>query len=186
MRLYIGLVHYPVYNKNYQVIASAITTVDIHDIARLSRTYGVKIFFVINPLDDQRRLAERVKRHWTAGYGANYNKDRKEAIALLKVVHDLSTALHMITEIEKEAPIMIATDASRQKDCSISYKETSKIISEDRVVILIFGTAWGLGKSVIEDADYVLEPIYGKTGYRHLSVRSAAAIILDRLVGRHD
>jgi len=29
----------------------------------------------------------------------------------------------------------------------------------------------------------MLEPIAGTTGYNHLSVRSAAAIILDRLLG---
>ena len=58
MRLYVGLVHYPVYNRNRQRIASAITTLDLHDIARLARTYDIRRFFVITPLEDQQRLAE--------------------------------------------------------------------------------------------------------------------------------
>ena len=33
--LYLGLVHYPIYNKNMQVIATAVTNFDIHDICLL-------------------------------------------------------------------------------------------------------------------------------------------------------
>jgi len=33
--------------------------------------------------------------------------------------------------------------------------------------------------------DMLLEPIEGYTDYNHLSVRSAAAIILDRLLGKN-
>lgn len=44
--LYLGLVHYPIYNKNMQVIATAVTNFDIHDISRTARTYDVKNIFV--------------------------------------------------------------------------------------------------------------------------------------------
>lgn len=43
--LYLGLVHYPIYNKNMQVIATAVTNFDIHDISRTARTYEVKKYF---------------------------------------------------------------------------------------------------------------------------------------------
>jgi hypothetical protein len=79
---------------------------------------------------------------------------------------------------------MIATDASRQKDRSASYERVKDIIQDGKTVFLLFGTAWGLDKTVLDRADYVLDPIMGRTGYQHLSVRSAAAIILDRLAGR--
>jgi hypothetical protein len=49
--------------------------------------------------------------------------------------------------------------------------------------LLVFGTAWGLAEPFISEADYILEPISGRTDYNHLSVRSAAGIILDRLLG---
>ncbi len=184
MRLYIGLVHYPVYNKNYQRIASAITTFDLHDIGRLARTYDVRKFFVITPLDDQQALAERVRRHWTEGYGAEYNGDRREAIELVAVVPSLERAVDAIADMEGEAPLLIATDASRQNERSISYEKARGIIQDEKTVILIFGTAWGLDKAVMNRADYVLDPISGRTNYSHLSVRTAAAIILDRLAGR--
>jgi hypothetical protein len=50
--------------------------------------------------------------------------------------------------------------------------------------LILFGTGWGLTQEVKDSSDYVLVPIEGK-GYNHLSVRSAVAIILDRLLGGH-
>ena len=181
MYLYIGLVHYPVYNKNNERIASAISTVDLHDIARVAKTYDVRKFFVITPLVDQQVLAERIRRHWTNGFGAGYNSDRKDAFELVAIVPSLEQAILTTTEIEGKVPLLIATDASIQNDRSISYERAREIIQDSRVIILLFGTAWGLDKSIIDRADYVLDPISGKSNYNHLSVRAAAAIVLDRL-----
>jgi len=185
MRLYIGLVHYPVYNKKSEIIASAITTLDLHDIARLARTYDVKKFFVITPLDDQQELAERVIKHWTRGYGSKYNRHRKEAIELVAVVPSLERAVDAVAETEGATPLLIATDASRQEGRSISFERAKAIIKQEQSVFLLFGTAWGLDKTFITTADHVLEPISGRSEYNHLSVRTAAAIIVDRLVGRY-
>lgn len=184
MRLYIGLVHFPVYNKNSQRIASAITTLDLHDIARLARTYAVKRFFVITPLEDQQALAKRIKSHWTDGYGATYNFHRKEAIKLIEIVPSLEVAVATIAKMEGEVPLTLATDASKHEDQSISFEKARCILRDGKVVALIFGTAWGLHEAVLSGADYVLAPIMGRTDYNHLSVRTAAAIILDRLAGR--
>jgi hypothetical protein len=49
--------------------------------------------------------------------------------------------------------------------------------------LLVLGTGWGLAPEVTARADVFLEPIRGIADYNHLSVRSAAAIILDRLRG---
>ena len=183
MRLYMGLVHFPVYNKNNEKIASAITTLDIHDLARLARTYDVRRFFIVTPLDDQQELARRVLRHWIEGYGGRYNRHRKEALECVSVVESLEQAIARIREMEGEPPITIATDAAEQKERSISCAEARQAIRKNQVVALIFGTAWGLHEEVIRQADRVLAPVRGKRGYNHLSVRTAAAIILDRLAG---
>ena len=137
----------------------------------------------MNPLDDQQKLAKRVLRHWINGYGGQYNRDRKEALELVSVVPTLEEAIDGIKEIEGEAPVLIATDATTQEDRAISYEKAKETIQENKVVALIFGTAWGLHKEVIRRADRVLAPVSGKRGYNHLSVRAAAAIILDRLAG---
>ena len=51
-------------------------------------------------------------------------------------------------------------------------------------LMLLFGTGFGLAPPVLERADLVLAPILGPGAYNHLSVRSAAGIILDRLRGK--
>ena len=183
MRLYLALLHYPVLNKHRERIASAITTFDLHDISRLAKTYRVKKFFVITPLEDQQRLVERVVRHWTLGYGATYNPDRKDAFELLAISPSLERCTEGILEMEGESPLLIATDASQQNGNPLGYPDAAGIIYSNRVVVLLFGTAWGLDRQIFNLADYVLDPIDSGSGYNHLSVRSAAAIILDRLAG---
>jgi len=185
MRLYIGLVHYPVYNKNHEKIASAITNFDLHDLSRLARTYGAKRLFIITPLNDQHTLAERISEHWTSGYGAGYNIHRKEALEILKVIRSLDEAVVLIRETEGEAPLLIATDASKQAGVNITYSRAIEILNSERTVFLIFGTAWGLHEDILNISDFILAPIEGTTDYNHLSVRTAAGIILDRLAGRY-
>lgn len=185
MRLYIGLLHYPVYNKNYQKIASCITTLDLHDLSRLARTYGVKRFFVITPLKDQQELAQRILKHWTEGHGARYNPYRREAIELIRIVHYFEDAVEEVAQEEGERPLLMATDASRQSKRSLAYPEAIAILNSGKAAMLLFGTAWGLDKDIMSRMDYILEPIEGCTDYNHLSVRTAAAIILDRLAGRY-
>jgi hypothetical protein len=186
MRLYMGLVHYPVYNKNCERIASAITTVDIHDLSRVARTYGVKRFYVVTPLTDQQTLVGRMLQHWKVGFGATYNPHRKEALDLVTVFSSLEEAVEDVGGTEGQRPLLIATDAARQEERSITYGMARQILHASHAVLLLFGTAWGLDRKILERADYVLEPIEGVGEYNHLSVRAAAAIILDRLAGGHN
>jgi len=182
--LYIGLIHYPVYDKRRRRICSAVTTVDLHDLARLCATYGLQGLFVVTPLQDQRGLVERVKRHWTEGYGAVYNPHRSLALEHLRVVSSLEEAAEDIRTFEGTPPLRIATDASQPAEGCIDYPQARRILATPgRPVFLLLGTAWGLTEEVFTVSDHLLEPIYGPTGYNHLSVRTAAAIILDRLAG---
>lgn len=184
MRLYIGLVHYPVYNKNKDIIASAITNFDLHDLSRLAKTFGVKRFFVITPLEDQQELAGRILRHWTSGYGARYNRFRKEAIELISISPSIEKGVEEIAAVEEETPLLIATDASKKTGRILTYPGAIEILDTERAVFLLFGTAWGLHEEIIRKADFMLEPIGSEDDYNHLSVRTAAGIILDRLAGR--
>ena len=184
MRLYTGLVHYPVYNKNREKIASAVTNLDLHDISRISRTYGVKKYFVVTPLSDQQEFINSLIDHWKTGYGASYNIDRKEAIEVIDITASVEAAVNKIFDIEGEKPVTIATCASRVKD-SITFGEAKEIINSNKAVLLLFGTAWGLHRDVIKDVDFVLKEIEGNGDYNHLSVRAAAGIIIDRLTGHY-
>ena len=182
MPLYTGLIHYPVYNKNREKIASAVTNLDLHDISRLSRTYGAKKFFVVTPLTDQQEFTKSLINHWKSGFGASYNVDRKEAIEVIEITASIEEAVNKIVDIEGERPVTIATCASEVPD-SITFSKAKEIIKSGKAVLLLFGTAWGLHNDVIDSADFVLKAIRGNSEYNHLSVRAAAGIIIDRLTG---
>ncbi|UCF72025.1 MAG: RNA methyltransferase [Deltaproteobacteria bacterium] len=181
MSFYIGLVHYPVYDKRGEIIVAAITNLDLHDLARLAKTYGARRLYVINPLREQQDLAKNICRHWVSGYGAHYNKDRKEAMSLISVVPTLESSMAEIKDSEGEIPTLIATDAGRDKGQKVNYDSAREIVASNKAVMILFGTAWGIANEVIRKADYLLEPIFGVSSYNHLSVRTAAAITLDRL-----
>ena len=181
--LYVALTHYPVVNKSGEIIASAVTNLDLHDISRAAKTYGEKAFYVVTPLKDQQVLAQRIMAHWTNGAGAVYNPDRRSALETIKVVDSIADVVDNIRRIENKDPKTVATCA-RDYSSSIGYDKFREILESGEPHLLIFGTAWGLAEAFITAADCILEPIKGPTDYNHLSVRTAAGIILDRLVGR--
>jgi len=178
------LIHDPVYDKNQRKIVSAITNFDLHDLSRVSKTYGIRQFFVITPLEDQIKLADRIVKHWTTGFGATYNPDRKLAMELVELAPSIEEATGRVKKREGKAPLLIATDAGDQGEKTIDYARTTELLCSGQAVLLLFGTAWGLEREVFKRVDYILQPIKGIKDYNHLSVRTAAAIILDRLVGR--
>ncbi len=180
--LYVALIHYPVVNKKGEVIASAVTNLDLHDIARASKTYGVKAYYVVTPLEDQKVLVEKIISHWVTGVGAVFNPVRREALELIRVEDSLATVIEHIQSSEEEKPKTVVTCA-REYPGGISYETFREMLGTGSPYLLMFGTAWGLSEQLISEADYVLNPIKGKCGYNHLSVRSAVSVILDRLVG---
>jgi hypothetical protein len=181
--LYIGLTHYPVYDKRGNVICTAVTNLDIHDIARCSETFGVRIAYIINPLDSQRELVKRIIRHWTKGAGARYNPVRKRALERLQVRENLQEVIHEISEAHGVPVKTVATDA-RWRGRTVSYQHMQELLcGYPHPYLLVLGTGWGLAREILEGSDFILAPIEGTFNYNHLSVRSAAAIILDRLMG---
>ena len=183
--LYVALTHYPVVNKSGEIIASAVTNLDLHDISRAAKTYGVKSLYVVTPLKDQQVLAQRIMAHWTDGAGAAYNPARRRALETVKVVNSIADVVDDIQQLENTDPKTVATCA-RHYPSAIGYDKFEAILESDEPHLLIFGTAWGLADAFIAEADYILEPIKGVTDYNHLSVRTAAGIILDRLVGKRN
>lgn len=179
-KIYIGLVHYPVLNQHGQEIVTSITNLDIHDIARLVKTYCLGGYFIIQPLPKQYEMTNELIDYWKYGGGSLYNPQRKEAVSLVETFYNIEEGIEKIKAKENIQPYVIATSAVR-KNHSISYDEIRKKIACGGVYFLLFGTGWGLSENIISSADYVLEPIIGIKGYNHLSVRSAASIIIDRI-----
>jgi hypothetical protein len=179
--LYVALLHHPVYDKNGAIVTTAVTNMDVHDIGRVARTFAVRAFYVATPVPTLRRLVQRIIAHWETGPGAVYNETRKEALALVRLAHDLDA---VVADVEREAgvlPRLVATSA-RDGAGRLSFDALRRRLAADgRPELLVFGTGWGLTPEVLGRVDDVLEPIRGTDDYNHLSVRSAAAIILDRL-----
>lgn len=181
--LYIALIHSPVYNKNGAVVATSITNLDLHDIARSATTYGVKRYYVVHPAEAQQALARRIMGFWQEGFGAEYNPNRQEAFARVSLLSNLNEVIEDIREREGKTPLKVATDARRYPN-TISYSDLRQSLDkEEQPFLVLFGTGWGLLKEDVQNMDLILEPVYGPEEYNHLSVRSAAAIILDRLRG---
>lgn len=183
-KIYLALIHFPVINKNGDTVASAVTNLDLHDIARAARTYGVRAFYVITPVEDQAVLVRRILNHWITGAGGRYNPKRREAVELIRVRESLDAAVTDITRETGTRPRTVATGA-KGRSGSLGYSDLRKALGEGKPYLIAFGTAWGLAEEVISGADHMLEPIQGNGDYNHLSVRSAAAIILDRLLQKY-
>lgn len=181
----VALIHYPVYDKNRDVVATAVTNLDIHDIARASRTYGVSRYYIVTPVEEQRRLVEKIRTHWLEGWGSTYNPKRKAALELLQTENSLQDAVGDIERRTGKRPKVVVTGASGRPN-SLTFQELKTLLQAepDQPFLLLLGTGWGLTEDVFDKSDYVLEPISGGGDYNHLSVRSAAAIMLDRLFGR--
>lgn len=182
--LYVALVHYPVLNRTGDVIASAITNLDLHDLARLARTFGISRCYIVTPLKDQQTLAERLLHHWIEGIGRELHRDRELALRHLLVVDSIGAAKNDIALRSGKMPKVWVTTAKSQ-DGRLSITQARKLLHENSAVYLLaLGTGWGLAPVALTEADAVLQPIQGHDGYNHLSVRCAAAILLDRLLHR--
>lgn len=189
MSLSIALLHHPMRDKRGDVVTTSITNLDIHDLSRSATTFGVSRYFIVHPVATQRAFAERIARHWIEGWGASYNETRREAFQALRILPDLSA---VVAHLEAEnpgapPPVLIATH-TRPLPRQIDFPTLRRRLREEPATpfCLLFGTGWGYHPCVYEDLDYILEPVYGPGEWNHLSVRAAAAIILDRLLGREN
>jgi hypothetical protein len=181
--LALSLVHHPVLDRDGKVVTTAITNLDLHDISRSALTFGAVALYVTHPVAAQRELAERVRNHWTTGSGARRIPDRSRAIELLCVVDSLASAC---AAHGGGGPVEVWTTGARAGADGVDYVEARiRLRSPGPPVLLVFGTGWGLSDELTPAADCRLMPIESARadGYNHLSVRAAAAIILDRLCG---
>ena len=179
--LYVALIHFPVMNKKDEPIGSALTTIDLHDIARAAITFGVKAFYVVTPYADQSKLACQVVDHWTKGVGGQHNPFRKKALELIRVTASFEDAVAQI-EQEKQTPVKTIATSAKKTPGSISTTRLRQKFNKETSHVMAFGTAWGLAEELIDACDFILDPIDGKTDYNHLSVRSAVSIYLDRII----
>ncbi|NLI81034.1 MAG: RNA methyltransferase [Deltaproteobacteria bacterium] len=180
--LYLALVHYPVLNRRGEVIASAITNLDLHDLARCAACFDLPACFVVTPLRNQQALAGRLLKHWCQGVGRELLPERAKALSRLRVVTSIDEAATQVAS-ECGIPPKIWASSAREGVGNLNYAEARTGLKDrGQAFMLLLGTGWGLAPSVLQGAHAVLEPIRGVGTYNHFSVRCAAAIMLDRLL----
>lgn len=182
-KIYLALVHHPILNKSGETVTTSVTNLDIHDISRSCRTFGVLKYFIVTPMKAQKELVERITGHWKTNKASEYNPDRADALGVAKVVNNINDAVQEITKLEGVRPLTVVTSAKNQGRKIEVIDLISKLGPDKAPLFILFGTGHGLTNEVVEDADFCLTPIVGSStdGYNHLSVRSAVAIYLDRL-----
>ena len=192
--VYVVLLHYPIVSRKGALVTTSVTNMDIHDISRSCRTFGVKGYFLVTPIIDQHELVGRILSHWGTEKSKQYHPDRVEAISLIKMAKDFEEVKNRVKTLHPESdgwqsPEVVMTDASPLPK-SVSYADYRRELADPkrskRPMILVFGTGWGISDTFYPEVHRILAPVYGPEGhggYNHLSVRSAVAIILDRLFG---
>lgn len=181
--IYCALVHHPVLDREGREVTTSVTNLDVHDIARSARTYGLSGYFVVMPIEAQHPVVQRIVDHWSTGAGVKRFPERTEAISLVRLKNTLDDAIDAIVEEEGRRPRLVATSAKRGADRSSYAAESERMRKGVRPTVILFGTGHGLGPTLVNRCDSILPPLEGPTSYNHLSVRAAAAITFDRLFG---
>jgi len=183
----IGVIHYPVYDKRGDIVATSITNLEIHDMARTCMTFGIDLCYIVSPLAKQREIAEKLVHHWIHGYGATYNPARGEALRKVRIKADID---EMIADFSVgRRPFIVGTSSRAREGRMMTCNELGGLVGKGpQPALVLFGTGWGLTDEAVDRCDKMLEPIDGAGDYNHLSLRVALGIILDRIfsqIGGH-
>ncbi|HWR97114.1 MAG TPA: RNA methyltransferase [Candidatus Methanoperedens sp.] len=184
-RVALALVHHPVLRDRAGTVGStSVTPLNVHDMARAARTYGVQPFYVVTPLLSQQALVGRILRHYREGHGGEANPTRAEALRDVVLAGSINEALDDLCRRAGAYPLAAGTTA-RDSPRSEGYREfAARVAGSDRPWILLFGTGWGLAPEAAAQCDVFLPALRGPGAFNHLPVRSAATVILDRLFGK--
>jgi tRNA (guanine37-N1)-methyltransferase len=177
--LYIALLHFPMRNRDGGIVATALTSMNVPDIARTARTYGVSRYYVVTPLESQRRIADRLRSFWLE---EEELANRREAVALVAVREELEECYEEIAQAEGRPPLLWGTSARSDLPYPRVNWDEARALLRERPILLMFGTGNGMAEELLAACDALLPPVRAR-GYNYLSVRSAVAIILDRLKG---
>jgi tRNA (guanine37-N1)-methyltransferase len=183
---YVALMHDEIRLPHGFVGTTSVTSIDIHDIARSSRTYGMAGFFIVTPLLDQKKIVQKLLNFWRSESAHDYNQDRYAALERTHLVDRYQDVIEKITNLHGKPPLVLVTSARSTETTPLeplSYHDQGRVWGQERPVLILLGTGHGLSDELCARADYRLLPVEGYSDFNHLSVRSAAAIIFDRWLG---
>jgi tRNA (guanine37-N1)-methyltransferase len=184
-RTHLALVHHPVTDRTGSVVTTSLTNFDIHDLARSSLTYGLAGYHIVTPITSQRDKAAHIAQLWIDDA---HGEHRARALALVRTAASIEDVIAEIDATHGAAPVVVATSARGSSFPGAQRRSPAELAAEAAVnpapLLVLLGTGWGLADALIPSVSRVLAPIEGTSDWNHLSVRSAGAILLDRLFGR--
>ncbi len=192
-RTHLALVHHPVTDRTGALVTTSLTNFDIHDLARSTMTYGLAAYHIVTPITSQREKAEHIAHLWLEDQGSLKRRppptgSREGAMALIRTADAVDTVIAELTAEYGTAPLVVATSARADSFPSAERRTPEQLFAEASLradpLLLLLGTGWGLADHLIPSVSRLLAPIEGASDWNHLSVRSAGAILLDRLFGR--
>ena len=184
-RLYLSLVHHPVRARAGETVTTAVTNLDVHDLARSARSFGLGGYFIVTPISAQQALVQRILEHWSdTGSGVKRMPERAKALALARVSESVEAVCELLEERHGQPAKLVVTAARLPNDrpATPPAELRAEMEASEAPWLLICGTGHGLAEGLMRRADRALPPIRPGV-YNHLSVRAAAAILLDRLLG---
>ncbi|MBS1958799.1 MAG: hypothetical protein JST80_04930 [Bdellovibrionales bacterium] len=191
-KIAVVLLHYPTTSRTGEIIATAVTNLDLHDISRSCRTYEVDHYYVVTPVKEQQEIVGRILEHWKLPRSKEWHPDRFEALSRLQMVSYFEDVKADLKSRYPDLELEVCMPDARPLPNQLSYQDTRKKWQDEPktgVKVVVLGTGWGVAPAFYPEVHTYLAPIdgpLGRDGYNHLSVRAAAAVILDRLFGTHN
>jgi len=171
-RVAVALVHWPVLNRLGESSATAITTTDIHDFARSCAMFDVAPVYMVHPSSAMRQMVGEIAGYWQQGSGQQRNPGRGEVLESVRAVATLD-------ELAADPDVRLWYTSA--KPPVVECAPIAALGQQPGVDLIVFGTGWGLDFARLPEPHGWLSPIEGVGRVRHLSVRAALAIYLDRL-----
>ena len=168
----VALLHYPILNRHGETSTTAITSIDVHDFARTCAFYDVAPVYFVHPAEGMHALLNDMTDYYLSGAGSERNPARKTMLQAVRCVHSLQEILD-----EEGYQLWYTSATPPEGECV----DPSKLLEIEGKHLIVFGTGWGLDVKNMPKENGWLSPIQGVGKVRHLSVRGALAIYLDRL-----
>ncbi len=167
----VALVHHPVVNRLGELTTTAITTMDVHDFARTCAFYDAAPVYLVHPAAGMQSMVQDICDYWLNGEGGERNPGRRAVLSSVRMIDALDDAL-------ADADYRLWYTSAAPPGKAMSAIEDLRDMPGPHLIV--FGTGWGLDASRLPPPNGWLRPIEGIGKVRHLSVRAALAIYLDR------
>jgi len=129
-------------NRLGEVVATAVTNMDLHDISRSCRTYDIRKYYIVTPVEEQHKVVGRILSHWQSEQNEKWHPDRFEALSRTKLVRDFEEVKNEIFKAHGEYPEVVLTDA-RPKPNSVTYSDYRSELGDPKRLkptLIVFGT----------------------------------------------